>query len=114
MDLARPRPPAKTDVNLAQLLGDIVLLQQEAHRERNIRFYLDLDPSIPPISGDEALLTRLFLNLIKNAAEAAGKARVVTLGALTRGLQGEHYVAFPSDYSPWRRWPWQHPRPPWT
>jgi two-component system nitrogen regulation sensor histidine kinase GlnL len=70
MDLSRPRPPAKTDVNLAQMLGDIVLLQQEAHRERNIRFYLDLDPSIPPISGDEALLTRLFLNLVKNAAEA--------------------------------------------
>ncbi len=70
MDLARPRPPAMTDVNLAQLLGDIVLLQQEAHREQNIRFYLDLDPSIPPISADEALLTRLFLNLIKNAAEA--------------------------------------------
>ena len=70
MDLSRPRPPAMTDVNLAQLLGDIVLLQQEAHREQNIKFFLDLDPSIPPISGDEALLTRLFLNLIKNAAEA--------------------------------------------
>ena len=70
MDLSRPRPPAMSDVNLAQLLGDIVLLQQEAHREQNIKFYLDLDPSIPPISGDEALLTRLFLNLIKNAAEA--------------------------------------------
>ena len=70
MDLARPRPPAMSDVNLAQLLGDIVLLQQEAHRKLNISFYLDFDPSIPPIRGDEALLTRLFLNLIKNAAEA--------------------------------------------
>ncbi len=70
MDLSRPRPPAMTDVNLAQLLGDIVLLQQEAHRKQNIKFHLDLDPSIPPISGDEALLTRMFLNLIKNAAEA--------------------------------------------
>lgn len=70
MDLSRPRPPAMSNVNLTRILGDIVLLQQEAHRDQNIRFILDLDPSIPPISGDEALLTRLFLNLIKNAAEA--------------------------------------------
>jgi len=79
MDLSHPRPPTKDDVNLAQMLGDIVLLQQEAHREQNVRFILDLDPSIPPISGDEALLTRLFLNLIKNAAEAVplnGKIKI--------------------------------------
>ncbi|PLY01055.1 MAG: PAS domain-containing sensor histidine kinase [Desulfuromonas sp.] len=70
MDLSHPRPPAMSNVNLAQMIDDIVLLQQEAHREQNIRFTLELDPSIPPIRGDEALLTRLFLNLIKNAAEA--------------------------------------------
>ncbi len=31
---------------------------------------MKLDPSIPPVQGDEGLLTRLFLNLIKNAREA--------------------------------------------
>lgn len=70
MDLSSPRPPVTSEVNLAKILGDIVLFQKEAQRKRNIDFILRLDPSIPPIRGDENLLTRLFLNLIKNACEA--------------------------------------------
>ena len=81
MDLARPRPPQLGEVDLAQLLGDIVLFQKEAHRGKEVEFILSLDPSIPPLRGDENLLTRLFLNLIKNAAEAIerkGRVEVVT------------------------------------
>ncbi|BCR05912.1 PAS domain-containing sensor histidine kinase [Desulfuromonas versatilis] len=81
MDLARPRPPEWTEVNLAKILGDIVLFQKEAHRGKSLEFILSLDPSIPPIRGDENLLTRLFLNLIKNAAEAidrSGRVEIVT------------------------------------
>lgn len=70
MDLGNPRPPELGDVDLSQLLGDIILLQREAVRNQDIKFILKLDPSIPPIQGDEDLLTRLFLNLIKNAGEA--------------------------------------------
>lgn len=81
MDLARPRPPLLTAVNLGKILNDIVLFQKEAHRARNVEFVLQLDPSIPPILGDENLLTRLFLNLIKNAGEAieqSGRVEIVT------------------------------------
>jgi two-component system nitrogen regulation sensor histidine kinase GlnL len=81
MDLARPRPAQLSEVNLAQILGDIVLFQKEAHRGKEIEFSLCLDPSIPPLRGDENLLTRLFLNLVKNAAEAidrAGKVEIIT------------------------------------
>jgi two-component system nitrogen regulation sensor histidine kinase GlnL len=46
------------------------LLQREAARGQSIKLTLKLDPSIPPIKGDEGFLTRLFLNLIKNAREA--------------------------------------------
>lgn len=70
MDLSRPRK-AKTDaVNLSQLLDEIVMLQKQALAERAINFKLQLDPSIPPITGDRDLLVRLLLNLIKNAGEA--------------------------------------------
>ncbi len=79
MDLARPRPPQWSPVNLSKILGDIVLLQKEAYRGGTIEFQLDLDPSIPPLRGDENLLTRLFLNLIKNAAEAIEKHGQVTI-----------------------------------
>jgi len=81
MDLARPRAPQWSEVNLAKVLGDIVLFQKEAHRGKDIAFLLTLDPSIPPIQGDENLLTRLFLNLIKNAAEAIdtkGHVEIIT------------------------------------
>ena len=81
MDLARPRPPQLTEVNLAKVLNDIVLFQREVQRQQQVDFVLTLDPSIPPLRGDENLLTRLFLNLIKNAAEAiekAGKVEIVT------------------------------------
>lgn len=70
MDLGSPREPEVGDVDLARVLNDIVLLQREAARSRNILFKLKLDPSIPPVQGDEGLLTRLFLNLIKNAGES--------------------------------------------
>jgi two-component system nitrogen regulation sensor histidine kinase GlnL len=79
MDLARPRAPELTEVNLAKVLSDIVLFQKEAYRGKDVRFSLQLDPSIPPILGDENLLTRLFLNLIKNAGEAIDKKGTVQI-----------------------------------
>lgn len=81
LDLARPRIDKMGETDLSQILRDIVLLQKEAHRSQNIKFALHLDPSIPPIRGDEALLTRLLLNLVKNAAEAVeadGKIDITT------------------------------------
>jgi len=70
MDLGNPRPPEIGDVDLTKVLDDIILLQREAARSQSVRFLLKLDPSIPPVQGDESLLTRLFLNLVKNAREA--------------------------------------------
>ncbi len=79
MDLSRPRPPQWTPVNLSRVLDDIVLFQKEGYRGKDVEFHLQLDPSIPPIQGDDNLLTRLFLNLIKNAAEAIEKHGKVTI-----------------------------------
>jgi two-component system nitrogen regulation sensor histidine kinase GlnL len=79
MDLGSPREPEVGDVDLARVLNDIVLLQREAARSRNILFKLKLDPSIPPVQGDEGLLTRLFLNLIKNARESISREGEVVI-----------------------------------
>lgn len=73
MDLGNPRPPEIGDVDLTKTLNDIILLQREAVRSQSIKFTLKLDPSIPPVQGDEGLLTRLFLNLVKNAREAISR-----------------------------------------
>ena len=79
MDLGSPREPEVGDVDLTRVLNDIVLLQREAARSRNIQFKLKLDPSIPPVQGDEGLFTRLFLNLIKNARESISREGKVVI-----------------------------------
>ncbi len=94
MDLASPRQPEMSEVNLSKLLGDIVLLQKEAQRSKDIEFSLKLDPSIPPIRGDENLLTRLFLNLIKNAGEAIEKAGTVEISTK---VAAEYHLNQPGD-----------------
>lgn len=77
LELASPRPLQPTKVNLHKILGDILILQRGGGEGKNITFQQQFDPSIPPILGDEALLTQLFLNLVKNAVEAVGEAGLV-------------------------------------
>ena len=77
LELASPRKLELTKVNLHKILGDIVLLQKRAVDDRKVTFLQHFDPSIPPILADEALLTQLFLNLIKNAVEAVGEAGLI-------------------------------------
>jgi two-component system nitrogen regulation sensor histidine kinase GlnL len=38
---------------------------------RNVRFVEDYDPSLPPVLANQDQLIQVFLNLVKNAAEAA-------------------------------------------
>jgi len=70
LELASPRGPRYTPVNLHMVLGDIILLQREAAGSRDVSISTGFDPSIPPIMADEAQLTQVFLNLIRNAIEA--------------------------------------------
>lgn len=81
LDLTRTRQPHWAGVNLGKILGDILLLQKNAHPGKEIDFLFDLDPSIPEFRGDEDLLTQLFLNLVKNAAEAIADGGVVRISS---------------------------------
>jgi two-component system nitrogen regulation sensor histidine kinase GlnL len=94
MDLGKPRPALMGEVNLARILGDIVLLQKEAARGQRIDFVLSLDPSIPPVHGDEQLLTRLFLNLIKNAREAIDRDGRVEIESK---ISAEYHLTTPGN-----------------
>jgi two-component system nitrogen regulation sensor histidine kinase GlnL len=40
---------------------------------RHIRFVEDYDPSLPPVFANRDMLVQVFLNLVKNAAEAIGE-----------------------------------------
>lgn len=92
MDLTSPRVQEMSAVNLTKTINDIVLLQAQSDLGKEIHFNLQLDPSIPPIKGDQTLLTRLFLNLIKNATEAIESNGTITI--LIR-MDSEHHLTRP-------------------
>ena len=57
-------------VNIHEVLGRV---RQSAENgfAKGRRFVEDYDPSLPPVLGDRDRLIQVFLNLVKNAAEAA-------------------------------------------
>lgn len=65
------RPVDRAPVNIHDVLDHVKKLAQSGFA-RNIRFIEDYDPSLPPILGNRDHLVQVFLNLVKNAAEAIG------------------------------------------
>ena len=81
LELASPRGLKLAPINLHKILGDILLLQGQAVAGRTITFIKHFDPSIPDIMADEQMLTRLFLNLIRNAIDAMGEHGRLTISS---------------------------------
>ncbi|MCF8470427.1 MAG: nitrogen regulation protein NR(II) [Parvibaculum sp.] len=66
------RPVPREPVNIHIVLGHVKQLAATGFA-RGIRIIEEYDPSLPPVLGDKDQLIQVFLNLVKNAAEAAGK-----------------------------------------
>ncbi len=67
-------PPARSPINIHQVLDRVRALSVNGVAE-GLVFRERFDPSLPPTSGDEDQLIQIFLNLVKNAAEAAHARR---------------------------------------
>ncbi|MFI4986174.1 MAG: nitrogen regulation protein NR(II) [Alphaproteobacteria bacterium] len=63
-------PIEKGPVNIHAVLEHVRKVAQNGFA-RHVRFVENYDPSLPPVAGNRDLLVQLFLNLVKNAAEAA-------------------------------------------
>ena len=85
------RPVARGPVNIHSVLDHVKRLAQSGFA-RNIRFVEEYDPSLPPVLANQDQLIQVFLNLVKNAAEA-----VADLGSDARN-PAHHRV--PSGRSP--------------
>jgi len=65
------RPTSRESLNIHAVLDHVKRLAQ-AGFARHIRFNEAYDPSLPHVLGSRDLLVQVFLNLVKNAAEAIG------------------------------------------
>ena len=94
-------PPEREAVNIHEVLERVQRVAA-AGFARQVRFSIDYDPSLPPVFGNRDQLVQVFLNLVKNAAEAVappdGEIRLRT--AFRRGIRlalpgGEERVHLP-------------------
>lgn len=69
---ADERPIEREPVNIHVVLDRVKQLAQSGFA-RNISFVAEYDPSLPPVLGNSDQLIQVFLNLVKNAAEAIGE-----------------------------------------
>ncbi|MGE5200748.1 MAG: two-component system sensor histidine kinase NtrB [Acidobacteriota bacterium] len=64
------RPLDRRPVNIHEVLDRVRLVAQSGFA-RHVHFLEDYDPSLPPVLGNRDALIQVFMNLVKNAAEAA-------------------------------------------
>lgn len=66
------RPIDRQPINIHVVLDHVRTLAQSGFA-RNIKFTKEYDPSLPPVLANRDQLVQVFLNLVKNAAEAIGE-----------------------------------------
>jgi two-component system nitrogen regulation sensor histidine kinase GlnL len=84
-------PPQRASVNIHQVLDRVRALAANGVAE-GIALKESFDPSLPSVWGEEDQLIQIFLNLVKNAAEAAhsrrdGRGEVLITTAYRHGVR---------------------------
>ncbi len=69
------RPGGRENLNIHQVLDHVKRLAQAGFAQ-HIRFAEVYDPSLPHVFGSRDALIQVFLNLVKNAAEAIGEESI--------------------------------------
>ena len=75
-------------VNIHAVLGNVRLLAANGFGT-HVKFTEDYDPSLPQVQGNKNMLTQVFLNLVKNAAEATegGKSEIKLVSSFRPGVR---------------------------
>jgi two-component system nitrogen regulation sensor histidine kinase GlnL len=79
LDLSGPARLTLAPINIHQLLDDVLLLEGQTVNAENTAIRKIFDPSLPPIRGDRARLTQVFLNIVKNAFQAMERGGTLTI-----------------------------------
>ncbi|ANK81042.1 MAG: two-component sensor histidine kinase [Rhizobiales bacterium NRL2] len=83
-----PRPSERTAVNIHEVLERARRVAENGFAP-NVRFVENYDPSLPLVLGNRDQLIQVFLNLVKNAAEAVPKknGEIVLATAYRHGVR---------------------------
>lgn len=79
LDLSRPAELTLEPLNIHEILNDVLLLERQSEAGKQCPVRKRFDPSLPPILGDRAQLTQVFLNLVKNAFQAMQPSGTLTV-----------------------------------
>jgi two-component system nitrogen regulation sensor histidine kinase GlnL len=82
------RPVEREAVNIHEVLERVRKAAQSGFA-RHVRLVEEYDPSLPPVRGNRDLLVQVFLNLVKNAAEAlpGSDGEIILTTAYRHGLR---------------------------
>jgi signal transduction histidine kinase len=69
-DFTRPTTPNKVKSDINQVFRELIQLSGPVLQEHGIQIQASLDDSLPAFSFDPGQIKQVFVNLIKNAAEA--------------------------------------------
>ncbi len=77
LNFSRPTIPEVKTVQLNQLIPEYLDLIGTAFKRKDIKVNLDFDPELPTIAVEEKQIQQVFINLLKNAADAIeGKGEI--------------------------------------
>jgi len=79
LTLGAPPALAQQSLNVHKVIHEVLALMQSELSSKGIVVRLQIDPSLPEVRGDEAQLTHVFLNLVKNAMEAMPEQGTLTI-----------------------------------
>jgi len=89
LTLGAPRIPSFVPVNIHKILHEVLALMATEISARKIAVRLQIDPSLPDVRGEEAQLTHVFLNLVKNALEVMPGGGTLTI---TTRMETDFYI----------------------
>src|SRR6187455_3403411 len=95
---ADERPVEREPVNIHVVLEHVKRLAQSGFA-RHIRFVEEYDPSLPAVFANRDQLIQVFLNLVKNAAEAIGQDAIDGEIAMTTAFRPGVRLSLPGSRS---------------
>ncbi len=91
---ARQHKAERKNVDLAPLVGEILQLRAYETRSQGVDVTTDLEPTLPPISGDEGQLRQVFLAVFNNALDAVSAAEEKKITIEARARDGKVVLRF--------------------